>query len=129
MGSAQAVDADWYPLNPLILLYSYPPITQLMRTCVCNWYDTDIDIDILSQFRARTDTILPFSTMIVGVDGREMHEIIVPKDTTIIMSIINCNRDPALWGPDSYEWKPERWLSPLPDTIMEAPVPGVYSHL
>ena len=58
-----------------------------------------------------------------------MHEIVVPKDTTIIMSIINYNRDPALWGPDSYEWKPERWLSPLPDTIMEAPAPGIYSHL
>ena len=58
-----------------------------------------------------------------------MHEIFVRKDTTVIISIINCNRDPALWGPDSYEWKPERWLSPLPNTILEAPVPGVYSHL
>jgi Cytochrome P450 len=81
------------------------------------------------NFRARKDAVLPLLSPITGVDGREMNEIVVPKDTTIIVSIINCNRDPALWGPDSYEWKPERWLSPLPDAIMEAPVPGIYSHL
>jgi hypothetical protein len=60
--------------------------------------------------RARQDAILPVTSPIIGIDGREIHEILVPKDTTVILlvSIINCNRDPALWGPDSYEWKPER---------------------
>jgi len=81
------------------------------------------------DFSARKDTVLPLSTSITGIDGREMHDIIVPKGTTVIVSIINSNRDPALWGPDSYEWKPERWLSPLPDTIREAPIPGIYSHM
>jgi hypothetical protein len=80
-------------------------------------------------YRPRKDAVLPFSTPITGIDGRVMNEIVVPKDTTVIISIINCNRDPALWGPDSYEWKPERWLSPLPATVSEAPVPGIYSHL
>jgi hypothetical protein len=79
--------------------------------------------------RARKDAVLPLYTPITGVDGREMHEIVVPKDTVIIISIMNCNRDPALWGPDSYEWKPERWLSPLPDTITGALIPGIYSHV
>lgn len=78
---------------------------------------------------AQKNTVLPLFTPITGVDGREMHEIVVPKDTVVIPSILNCNRDPALWGADSYEWKPERWLSPLPDTLMEAPIPGIYSHL
>ncbi|KAJ2915661.1 hypothetical protein MD484_g4746, partial [Candolleomyces efflorescens] len=27
------------------------------------------------------------------------------------------------------EWKPERWLSPLPDTVPDARVPGIYSHM
>jgi cytochrome P450 len=58
-----------------------------------------------------------------------MHEVVVPKDTKVLVSIINCNRDPALWGPDSIEWKPDRWLSPLPDAVVEAQIPGVYSHL
>ncbi|EEB98095.1 hypothetical protein MPER_02458 [Moniliophthora perniciosa FA553] len=35
----------------------------------------------------------------------------------------------SLWGPDALEWKPERWLEPLPAVIPEARIPGVYSHL
>lgn len=81
------------------------------------------------KFRTKEDAILPFSTPIVGVDGREMHEVVVPKNTSIIISAINYNRDPAIWGPDSYEWKPERWLSPLPDNVMDTPSPGIYSRL
>lgn len=81
------------------------------------------------NFRTRKDVVLPLFTPITGVNGHVMHEIVVPKDTSVMISIINVNRDPALWGPDSYEWKPERWLSPLPDTIKEAPVPAIYSHL
>lgn len=89
---------------------------------------TGIDWE-LQFFRARDNAVLPLSTPVTGVDGRVMHEIVVPKNTTVIVSIINCNRDPELWGPDSYEWKPERWLSPLPNTILDAPIPGIYSHL
>ncbi|KAF5382086.1 hypothetical protein D9615_004310 [Tricholomella constricta] len=79
--------------------------------------------------RARQDTILPLSTPLEGLDGREMHEITIPEKTDVIVSILNTNRDPSLWGPDSYEWKPERWLSPLPDAVIDAHLPGVYSHL
>ncbi|TBU52591.1 hypothetical protein BD310DRAFT_831896 [Dichomitus squalens] len=32
-------------------------------------------------------------------------------------------------GDDAYEWKPERWLGPLPETVERAAIPGVYSHL
>ena len=87
-------------------------------------------LDFLRCFlRAQKDTVLPLSTPITGIDGREMREIIVPKDTVVTISILNCNRDPALWGPDSHEWKPERWLSPTLDALTRAPIPGVYSHL
>lgn len=72
---------------------------------------------------------MPLSKPIVGVDGRKMVEILIPKDTNIIISILASNRDPGIWGPDSYEWKPERWLSPLPDTVAEAHIPGIYSNL
>jgi Cytochrome P450 len=92
-------------------------------------YIAEAQLSKTITFRAQKDTVLPLFAPITGIDGREMHQIVVPKGTVIIPSIINCNRDPALWGPDSYEWKPERWLSPLPDTLTQAPIPGVYSHL
>ncbi|KAG5634821.1 hypothetical protein H0H81_000603 [Sphagnurus paluster] len=78
---------------------------------------------------SRKDTVLPLSAPIKGRDGNEIQEIAIPKNTQVLISILNTNRDPTLWGPDVLEWKPERWLSPLPETILEARVPGVYSNL
>ncbi|KAG5634329.1 hypothetical protein H0H81_002377 [Sphagnurus paluster] len=78
---------------------------------------------------ALKDAILPLSAPIKGLDGREMHEIAIAKDTVIFFSIMNINTDPVLWGPDAQEWKPERWLAPLPEALVEARIPGVYSNL
>ncbi|KAG6861366.1 hypothetical protein C0995_001099 [Termitomyces sp. Mi166 len=78
---------------------------------------------------ARQDVVLPLLTPIKGIDGREMESILVPKDTKIFIAILNANRDPLLWGPDSHEWRPERWLKPLPEALHEAHMPGIYSHL
>ncbi|KAF5339400.1 hypothetical protein D9611_009907 [Ephemerocybe angulata] len=78
---------------------------------------------------ATQDAILPLANPIKSTDGRLLHEVLVPKGTSIFISPHHCNRDPAIWGPDATEWKPERWLSPLPESLVEARVPGVYSHL
>lgn len=45
-----------------------------------------------------------------------------------MISILNANRSSELWGPDVLEWKPERWLSTLPDSVTDMKA-GVYSHL
>jgi len=87
----------------------YPPVTGLTRT-------------------ALSDTILPLSAPIHDVDGREIQEIFVPKNTNVYMHIYNLNRDPSIWGPDAAEWKPERWLEPLPETVQEAHIQGVYAN-
>ncbi|KIK57096.1 hypothetical protein GYMLUDRAFT_773407 [Collybiopsis luxurians FD-317 M1] len=78
---------------------------------------------------ARQDAIIPLSKPLMGLDGMIMNEITVPKGTNIAVSILNSNRNTDLWGKDADEWKPERWLSPLPATVTDARIPGVYSHL
>jgi cytochrome P450 len=77
---------------------------------------------------ARTDVVLPLSAPVQGVDGRKVHEIFVPKNTNVFAQIYNLNRDPSIWGSDAAEWKPERWLAPLPQSVADANIQGVYSN-
>lgn len=79
--------------------------------------------------QALADTILPLSQPIKGTNGKDIPEIHIPRGTVMQISIQETNQDPEIWGPDSGEWKPERWLSPLPDSVLNARIPGVYSHL
>ena len=72
---------------------------------------------------------MPLAEPIHGINGELIKEIPVPKDTAIVIGIRACNRNKALWGEDALEFKPERWLSPLPETLSNAHVPGVYSNL
>ncbi|KAH9073512.1 cytochrome P450 [Lactarius deliciosus] len=87
----------------------YPPVPGVMRT-------------------ARSDVVLPLSSPIRDVDGREVHEIFVPKNTNVFVQIHNLNRDPSIWGADAAEWKPERWLAPLPQSVADANIQGVYAN-
>lgn len=88
----------------------YPPLSYLLRTTCA-------------------DTVMPLSNPIKGLDGREINEIPLPKNTNIIISALASNRDPEIWGSDSLEWIPERWVSASPFSVASAPIPGVYSNL
>ncbi|KAH8105401.1 cytochrome P450 [Cristinia sonorae] len=78
---------------------------------------------------AMKDTVLPLGTPIRGKDGKIISEVTIPKGTGVVIGILACNVNPAIWGPDAHEWKPERFMNPLPDTVAEARIPGVYSNL
>jgi Cytochrome P450 len=80
-------------------------------------------------YSTRQDVVLPLSTSIKGLDGREITEVPIPKNTNVIVGILAANRNPEVWGPDSYEWKPERWLTSLPESVTAAHIPGIYSNL
>jgi cytochrome P450 len=73
--------------------------------------------------------MLPLSKPIIGSNGQDVTEIMVPNGTNIIISVRGSNTNPDLWGADAHEWKPERWLLPLPKAVIEAHMPGIYSHL
>jgi cytochrome P450 len=79
--------------------------------------------------RARQDVVIPLFTPIKGVDGQEVKEIFVPKNTRVTVGLLASNTNAELWGPDVLEWKPERWLNPLPDAVSAAHLPGIYSNL
>ena len=76
----------------------------------------------------RRDVVLPLSDPILDVDGRKVHEIFVPKNTNVFAHIYNLNREPSIWGSDAAEWKPERWLAPLPQSVADANIQGVYAN-
>ena len=79
--------------------------------------------------RATQDTTLPFSSPVEGTDGSLIESVFVPKGSIVMMSLSACNCNKELWGEDADEWKPERWLSPLPRTLEEASIPGPFAHL
>ncbi|PPQ71482.1 hypothetical protein CVT24_011976 [Panaeolus cyanescens] len=75
------------------------------------------------------DILLPLSKPIKTVDGGEMNEIFVPKGTTVMCGLLASNMNTEIWGPDAFEWKPERWIEGLPKTVTDAHLPGIYSNL
>ncbi|PCH36060.1 cytochrome P450 [Wolfiporia cocos MD-104 SS10] len=88
----------------------YPPSTLLSR-------------------EATTNTVLPLSQPIIGIDGTLIDELPIPAGTEVFVGILGSNTDKSTWGEDTLNWKPERWLEPLPESVLEAPIPGVYSKL
>ncbi|KAG9127185.1 cytochrome P450-dit2 [Ceratobasidium sp. 392] len=73
------------------------------------------------------DTILPLR---VPTQGKyPTTELAVPAGTLVMLSLRTANRDPTTWGPDSLEWNPYRWLKPLPASVADARIPGVYSNI
>ncbi|KAI5121967.1 hypothetical protein M0805_002037 [Coniferiporia weirii] len=78
----------------------------------------------------RRDVVLPLLWPITATDGiTEIREIPIKDNTGIIVSILNANCSKRIWGEDAGEWKPERWLRPLPDSVSNAHLPGVYSSM
>ncbi|KAF8835284.1 cytochrome P450 [Paxillus ammoniavirescens] len=114
----QGRDLDYEELMTLPLLDAvcketmrlYPPVTSVNRTTTC-------------------DTILPVSVPIRSTEGTLVHEVHVPKGTDIVVSLLCANTNKAIWGDDAEEWKPERWLVDLPQSVVDAKLPGIYSNM
>ena len=86
----------------------------------------DLELDLCS---ATKDLALPLSEPVRGRNGELMNEIVVPRGAMVLAHLQGSNSNKALWGEDALEWKPERWLAPLPDALTTAHIPGVYSNL
>ena len=73
--------------------------------------------------------MMPLGQPITGLDGTLIDAIHVPKGTLIIPAFMACNTAKEIWGEDASQWKPARWLSPLPTTVIDAHILGVYSNM
>ncbi|KAG2017966.1 cytochrome P450 [Coprinopsis cinerea AmutBmut pab1-1] len=105
------------------VLTELPYLDSLCRETLRLWPS----IPLLSRDVSQSTT-LPLSIPVIGKSGEAIKEVVVPKGTTVWTSLLGANRLPEIWGPDAAEWKPERWLSPLPETVLKAKMPGIYSH-
>ncbi|CAE6538021.1 unnamed protein product [Rhizoctonia solani] len=86
-------------------------------------------VTIVERVSSR-DTVLPLRTP-TGMDaeGRSSTALAVPAGTLVMLGLRAANRDPITWGPDAHEWNPYRWLEPLPASLADARIPGVYSNM
>ncbi|VDB83779.1 unnamed protein product [Peniophora sp. CBMAI 1063] len=89
-------------------------------------------LDAVCRETMRQHTFFPFrsrmcntATAVPLSNGTVIH---VPAGTEVILNCHGANTDPAIWGADSQDWRPKRWLEPLPQTVLDAKIPGVYSH-
>ncbi|KAI0738106.1 cytochrome P450 [Daedaleopsis nitida] len=78
---------------------------------------------------ASKNLLLPLSFPVRGKDGSMIKEVSVKKGTVVVLHLKASNCNKALWGEDAMEWRPERWLEPLPGVLEDARIPGVYSNL
>ncbi|EUC57637.1 cytochrome P450 family protein [Rhizoctonia solani AG-3 Rhs1AP] len=84
----------------------------------------------LSERVACVDYNLPLYHPVKSKDGKTMiSNIHVPKGTHIYLSLGSANRDKQTWGEDADKFNPYRWLEPLPSSVSESKIPGVYSNM
>ncbi|KAI0058905.1 cytochrome P450 [Artomyces pyxidatus] len=87
----------------------YPPVNFAAREC-------------------RADISVPLSEP-VQTSGGAISSLFIPQGTNLLVDVGGVNRDPRIWGADAEEWRPERFLAPLPESVAEARIPGVLSNL
>ncbi|CUA74773.1 hypothetical protein RSOLAG22IIIB_05714 [Rhizoctonia solani] len=87
----------------------YAPATFVNRVATKDW-------TVPLQYPARSE------------DGKiTISSIHIPKGTDIRISLRAANRDKQPWGNDAEEFRPSRWLEPLPKSVTDSRIPGIFS--
>ncbi|KAB5587723.1 Cytochrome P450 family protein [Ceratobasidium theobromae] len=136
----------------LYLLAQYPDTQAKLHSEVREaheFYGKDLDYDQLNSlnyldavcreslrlytpgpFLARVsqkDGLLPLLYPVKGRDGTHITSVPVKKGTFIHLSLDAANRDKRTWGEDADIFNPSRWLEPLPSSVEQSKMPGIYS--
>ncbi|ONK61752.1 uncharacterized protein A4U43_C08F33210 [Asparagus officinalis] len=109
-----ATAAKW----ALVLLASNPQWQTLVREeimDVCGDHKPDMEklkkMNLLTQVIQETLRLYPASAIIARQIYADMKfgDLLIPKETSLWIPILNFHHDPNLWGPDVNEFKPERF--------------------
>jgi len=73
------------------------------------------------------DDVLPLNIPFTDRSGVVHHEIRIKKGQHFLLAISGVNMSKKLWGEDAMEFRPERWLEPLPEAVSS--IPGVWGHM
>ncbi|CAE7206701.1 unnamed protein product, partial [Rhizoctonia solani] len=83
----------------------------------------------LTERVAAKDWNLPLRYPVKAKDGKTMiSNLYIKKGTQLYLSLGSVNRDKQTWGDDADQFKPSRWLEPLPNSVTDSKIPGVYSN-
>jgi hypothetical protein len=70
--------------------------------------------------------VIPLSTPVVLPNGELTDHIVIAKGQTVVVHLQVMNRAKQIWGPDAWEFNPDRWLSDLPERVQAV---AAYRHL
>ncbi|KZT00831.1 cytochrome P450 monooxygenase [Laetiporus sulphureus 93-53] len=111
------------------------PYDTLMQLPLLNGvYREHLRLDPIAPLAMRdalADAVLPLSKPVRGIDGTLLRELPIAKGTKIIIGVLGSNTNKDVWGDDTLEFKPERWLSKEFSTTSDEDisVPGIYANL
>ncbi|KAG9010602.1 hypothetical protein FRB93_003870 [Tulasnella sp. JGI-2019a] len=72
------------------------------------------------------DTVIPLAQSVIDKNGKEINKIFVRRGEDMMVHIFASNTNPDIWGPDAFEFRPERF-DKLPEAVSE--VPSMYGNL
>ncbi|KAG9010606.1 hypothetical protein FRB93_003874 [Tulasnella sp. JGI-2019a] len=75
---------------------------------------------------AREDSVLPLARPIVDKNGKTINEIFLRRGESLMVHIFASNTSPDLWGPDAFEFRPERF-DKLPEAV--SGIPSLFGNL
>ncbi|CCM04147.1 uncharacterized protein FIBRA_06309 [Fibroporia radiculosa] len=73
------------------------------------------------------DNVIPLATPFVDVNGQVQDVIRIHKGCVILIPILAINKSKELWGEDADEFKPERWITGVPEAVQH--IPGVWGNM
>ncbi|KAF8231137.1 cytochrome P450 [Tricholoma matsutake] len=81
----------------------------------------------ISSRCCQQDDVIPLQHPIKSKTGHTLTEVIIPKGAIAFIGISVVNRSKSIWGSNTREWIPERWLTSSP--VTKTRLPGAFSSM